>query len=259
MKLIVAILVLSVAQPARAEDLIGGSPDSRHAVVRVLSSVGSCTGTYLGSGRIVTAAHCVPGGASSDRDVLIGFVRDQTTTLASHRVVRDPILDLAMVEIDEGRLGPAIAPIRTLGRDQILSAAEIGEDVTLVGFGAGGERRSGLSTLIEIEADRLTVGSDATQARACFGDSGGPLLVTRGGVEYLAGVLSTGAADCSGVDHYVRVDTGGGAALVEDPAATGCSAAGSGSILGLLPLLALRRRSRSRHARSRCSVSLQRC
>jgi hypothetical protein len=48
-------------------------------------------------------------------------------------------------------------------------------------------------------------GGDASGA--CLGDSGGPLLdVGQAGMAQLLGVLSFGAASCTGVDHYTRTD-----------------------------------------------------
>src|SRR5262249_16431034 len=52
----------------------------------------------------------------------------------------------------------------------------------------------------------ITVGS-AELSGACFGDSGGPLLI-RGddGRAYTLGVLSTGTVSCIDSDSYVRLD-----------------------------------------------------
>src|ERR1041384_4987208 len=99
----VCAAVLAICKSAGAAELIGGTSDTHEAVVRVLSSAGSCTGTYIADGWVLTAAHCVPSGEVEAGAVLVGFV-DQV--LASHRVVRDATLDLALVRVDVTRLSP---------------------------------------------------------------------------------------------------------------------------------------------------------
>lgn len=61
--------------------------------------------------------------------------------------------------------------------------------------------------------------STSAQAKACYGDSGGPLIVNRNGTEYVTGVLSDGATDCSGMDNYTRVDNNRNADFVGTAAA----------------------------------------
>jgi len=60
--------------------------------------------------------------------------------------------------------------------------------------------------LVEVETDTLVVDGMGVTG-GCEGDSGGPLLL-RGdqGQPVVSGVLSRGAASCSGRDFYARVD-----------------------------------------------------
>lgn len=268
---IAALGVLAlVALDADASELIGGAPDTHVAVVRISSSAGACTGTYMAPGVVLTAAHCVPPGESSPGAVIVGFV-DSTqqapdVVLASHDVVRldaddrGIALDLALVMVNRFHVPAEVVPLPLLRAKLALASADIGHAVLLVGFGASqppfaaaDERLGGESTLVGVNAEIATVSSTGEQARACFGDSGGPLLIDRGGGEYIAGVLSNGAADCSGVDHYVRVDDGRAAQLIDDAThevTEGCNAGrgsgGGGVLLVLLVLLVLRALRRSR-------------
>jgi hypothetical protein len=257
-----------IASRVEASGLVGGTPDPRTAVVRVSSSAGSCTGTYIAPGVVLTAAHCVPEGEVAPGAVLISLVDASQTpidpVMASRGVERfetgDPVLDLAIVTINDSHVPPGTAPIPVLPPTLALAPEDVGRAVVLVGFGdqqppgaasATGTRQGGPSTLAAVEAERATVASTPEEARACFGDSGGPLLISREGIEYVAAVLSSGASDCSGTDHYVRVDSGRGARFVDRESSLiaegGCSAVGdrrSGSTLLALGVIRLLRRTR---------------
>jgi secreted trypsin-like serine protease len=187
----VAVALLACAR-ANASELVGGAPDPHDAVVWVSSSAGRCTGTYIARGHVLTATHCVPEGESAPGAVLVGFVDAQQvgspTVLANAGVIRfpgDPRLDLAIVEIDDNHV-PTRTPIAVLPRSLALATEDLGGTVVLVGLGtrqppsAAGDtpgRNGGESTLAGLEPERATVVSAPAQARACFGDSGGPLLV----------------------------------------------------------------------------------
>jgi hypothetical protein len=86
-----------------------------------------------------------------------------------------------------------------------------GSLVQIGGFGEDAEgvvdRRGFLVAAIdEIEPEALIVSADGLGG-ACFGDSGGPLLTRAddGSVRTL-GLLSFGAVNCFGTDHYTRLD-----------------------------------------------------
>ena len=77
-----------------------------------------------------------------------------------------------------------------------------------VGWSASGlGRRTFLvERVAQVADDHVLVSADGL-AGACFGDSGGPLLV-RGddGRVRTLGLLSQGSSDCRGTDRYLRVD-----------------------------------------------------
>jgi V8-like Glu-specific endopeptidase len=232
---------------AIASTLVGGTPDPRVAVVQVSSEAGTCTGTYIAPGRVLTAAHCVPETNDVPGAVVIAFAgvdELERGVIASRTVARfDGDLDLAIVTIDVRHIPGSVRPIPLLPAALALTEADVGGAVVLVGFGLeappSAARHSGPSTIASIESERVAVVSSPTEARACFGDSGGPLLISRGGVEYVAAVLSSGAADCSGRDHYTRVDAQRGADFVDDAAASGGCTAGPGATIKTFTLAAL--------------------
>jgi hypothetical protein len=64
-----------------------------------------------------------------------------------------------------------------------------------------GIRRFARATLEE-EAGGFAYVHVQGRGGACFGDSGGPLLLDQGGVATVAGVLNIGSGDCLGSDRY---------------------------------------------------------
>lgn len=133
--------------------------------------------------------------------------------------------DLALITLD----GPGFAeplPIRT-----DVDAAPPGQDAQLVGFGtfevlegeAGiepqydGRKREGVSALLSLATldpslaplDETLYAADGTgvAANGCYGDSGGPLLLSEDGQPVVAGVASfVDSPVCDSLTGYARVD-----------------------------------------------------
>lgn len=211
------------AGPA-ARPIINGSPDTHGAVVRL----NGCSGTHLGAGMILTAAHClvdVPSPllveffADTETTPRVAVVAQSFTTFQSYvgDTARDRTNDLAAVLISHCNVPSWAGAIPLLGAEQgVLTTSDVGSAVTIVGFGltdadnpasASAGRLGGTSHIAAVEAGHTRVEGSGNQTRACNGDSGGPMLLTRGGVEYVAGVLSQGDTECASWDDYTRVDT----------------------------------------------------
>jgi secreted trypsin-like serine protease len=84
---------------------------------------------------------------------------------------------------------------------------DVADELLLVGFGQteldeGNTQRRSVERQVEVLDAELVVYSQEDGKGACFGDSGGPVLVTVGGRERVAGVISGGvdsiADGCSG-------------------------------------------------------------
>jgi secreted trypsin-like serine protease len=193
-----------------------GSPDSGDpAVVAVVlpvlicgqSATLVCSGTLIAERAVLTAAHCLQeapadalqvffggdvNGAGDSRDVVAAFTPPDTS------------VDLALLAL--GSAAPT-APLPL--RSQALDASALNATVRVVGFGADdqmmvGVKRQGTAAIDQVDAATFRI--RAAPALSCNGDSGGPVLLTAGGVEQLTGVTSFGDPQCTISGTNVRVD-----------------------------------------------------
>lgn len=177
--------------------VVGGAPDDgalSRATVMVLSSKGGvCSGVLLAPDTILTAAHCVAGGAehrvhykgSDGAPVLIevaataihpGFVANAIKT-------RRPSVDLALVRAAEP------LPARFAATAVSGEMPPLGASLTLGGYGAareGDPRSTGAFRVASLVAvapygpSRILVWAKGAGAGACQGDSGGPIADATG-------------------------------------------------------------------------------
>ena len=177
-----------------------------------------CTGTLIAPRFVLTAAHCVENVGNRFASFEVGG-----ETYLSRRIVRHPQYDpgdfgdgydLAIIELRE--------PVVGVEPTQLLRVPpEVGETLTLVGYGAGGfsgqtpatdfgTKRIGTTPLDRLTARAIEWTVDSIQeANTSPGDSGGPVFVMRGGEPVLAAVVSGGfddSHDIGGESFNTRVD-----------------------------------------------------
>lgn len=197
-----------------AAALVGGTPTYEYpAVVLLAMPDGFCTGSLVAPDVVLTAAHCqLAAGATATVMSFDEPVADQEVVeVAFHRyhnggdVLSDHDLSLARLagELDVDPLPFVTAP---------LEEYPLGASLLAVGFGVddgdaltgGGVKRVASFSINWATADVLEGGEFGTST--CYGDSGGPALMTIDGVQTVVGVTRSGTLNCRGPSQWTRVD-----------------------------------------------------
>ncbi|HKY37312.1 MAG TPA: trypsin-like serine protease [Polyangiaceae bacterium] len=166
----------------------------------------TCSGTFVTSGWILSAAHCAPATAQALEAYRMDTQGSVQHTWVVERIENHPALDLVLLQVT--RDGPAFSPIATSSG---LPPDLLGQRAQLAGTGVSdsgelGALQFSVTSIVDMSEHELLVDAEG-YAGACRGDSGGPLLL-RGptGLPEVAGVLDRGNASCFGTDTYIRTD-----------------------------------------------------
>jgi len=214
-----------VEQTGRARSaIVGGVDDTGDpAVVELLvDGEGECTASIIAPTVALTAAHCIAeADAGATFAIFTGWNDDDRTTgevvTASAAHVHpsfDPDDDESTADIAVVILSRPVAIAPLPYNATALDASLVGKPVRMIGYGDNtvkdptsgfGKRRQATSPLISFDGDWVVVGTK--QKNQCYGDSGGPVLMTIGGVETIVGVDSFQENDdCNSKNHNTRVD-----------------------------------------------------
>ena len=191
----------------------GTADDGDDAVVALLmDGFAYCTGTAIAPRVVVTAAHCIH--EVTPISVLFGSsVETGGVTIRAVGTRIHPSFDNASLAHDVGLLlldAPAPAtppPLLTAP----LQSSFIGSHVRVVGFGQTLDphptlprKRQGTALIASYQADDFKLRPDPSLT--CRGDSGGPAFLSLDGVEFLAGVSSSGDEGCESSATEMRID-----------------------------------------------------
>lgn len=180
---------------------------------------GLCTGTFIASRAVLTAAHCTQAAGTYRVFASFGTFSTSNVVNLSQGEIDDPsdmsilIFSSDVASWDEGQVAYIGMP------------AVEHERVTLVGYGCSslktrmgaGTKRTGdnyitdIGDYIELETPQLAAGAHGilgpiNRAGSCFGDSGGPMFRIRKGVPEIVGISHSGGyRGAMIVSHYVNV------------------------------------------------------
>lgn len=216
-----------------ADGIIGGTtvsahdPLASHVVALLDVSQGAlCTASIIDVDLLVTAAHCVEGGAAALRAVFSTNINNQGAAVitvlsaqqspgwAQHQNDATNTGDIALVKLAQP-IPAGYAPAKLLDDASFLTS---GQAVILAGYGiTNGTRQTGAGILRQVTtviADPVFSDTEVLMQQtrgkgACHGDSGGPAYVQVNGERRLLGVTSRGVNDprnnCTKYSAYTNI------------------------------------------------------
>ena len=172
-------------------------------------AVSFCSGTVIDTKSVLTAAHCLTG-TTKGVAAYMGTGKLPITTKEfyaspGYTGVNSSSLDVGVVIFTEP-LDRTPIPLLT------SRAATPGESAVIAGwgtdgvFGGGSTLRAGTLTVSRVTDTYIEANYSSSASSICSGDSGGPLLISSGGVWAVAGVTSSVTTGClSGTGSYANV------------------------------------------------------
>lgn len=217
---------LIAATPSHA--LVGGAAADKDgngkSVVTIVGSRGNfCSGALIAADVVLTAAHCVPQGATYkiiipgenpprliDVKRVAAHPQFNAQGIAAHRASADVALVQAAEPLTRSRtVAPTAAPLTPIAAGNRYSISGIGVTIRGDGKSGGTVRSASLVSTSKPGTLQIRLVDPATENKsaglgACTGDSGGPVFEDQHGRAVIVGVVSwstapNNAAGCGGL------------------------------------------------------------
>jgi V8-like Glu-specific endopeptidase len=191
-----------------------------------------CSGTLIAPDVVLTAAHCLDKGnvrkvVTMDPDELVVYVGDNpmndpnangspyivTETLIHPSYNKISLLnDIALIRLASQ---PGVTPVAALPSSLGLTGADEGATINFAGFGQ--DENGDYDQKLQVDgvldnlysATQIFYYQDYVVGGPCFGDSGGPAFIKRGGTPYVVGITSYGDNACATYGVSTRPDAFG--------------------------------------------------
>lgn len=217
-KRIAALAVTMFTSSVTAHALVGGAAADKDgigkSVVTIVGSRGNfCSGALIAADVVLTAAHCVPQGATYkivipgenpprliDVKRVASHPQFNAQGIAAHRASADVALLQAAEPLTRSRtIAPTATPSTPIQAGNRYAIAGVGVTVRGDGRSGGTVRRASLVATSKPGTLQIRLVDPATDNKsaglgACTGDSGGPVFENQNGRDVIVGVVSWSTA-----------------------------------------------------------------